>query len=575
MVCLLPLLGCDIWTGLLGGEGLACEQQQNCPPELLCVLGRCRRQPPDAAGTDRRTSDRDSHADRSVADHTTTDLIGRDRQPGDTEIRLPDAAIAEDGRVPDRGSADQSAPDAGITDAKRADSTAADTTSHPVDAATTDRHAALDVDGHDTLDLCALHSAQCGFILVDGSVIHCGPCPVDQICADQPANLCVTPPAACTVRNAECDYVAEEDGGWAYCGSCPIGQSCGACADPTSGCPSNRCGQPSACGLAECGFGDNGTHCGECPLGLDCSEDRRCVAMTRPLQWGPPQTWTAMPAEHGAYFNGRLHGEGGQGWYYLESGKWNGNGLLSDLPAAELARERFGNFPIVYDATTERALPDYTALTADGCSMCDTCGGHLGWFGHVFVRRDGLEMFFSSSVPCADWWDNEIFLSFRTDTQSSWSSPRLLDTTTVAKREPVSRDGLDDSVYNPVLLPDNRTLLFNKSNQMAVARRPGPVPGDTAFELIRLLDLDEGIVAVHPLELSCEGTHLIFQTTSSTNEEQTLIAKILAYEPFALGAARLYTGVTDINGRIDESSDCSLVLDGMKQVGIKFRRRIW
>ena len=328
---------------------------------------------------------------------------------------------------------------------------------------------------------CADLPDQCGNIDDGcGDALLCG-CDDDEICGAVEANRCSCAKDVCNGRCGEVDdgcggKLACEcstpntcgGGGTAgMCGCTPdvCGARCGRIADGCAGsstCPNNcvfpavcggvtpnQCGVRAICDNIECGLvadGDRQVWCASCATGQAC-ESNRCVPATRPFCWGPPEVWTAVEEPFGPEMIAVPRVENGELFLYV---------ARENLDDSDPACRRHGRLPLRdwttpvlerYEALESSNFDDLSAAT---CRQHDRpCHGKV-WAGAPI--NDGLEMIYDANYPCFDWSDNELYISTRASIGEPWSRGEYVPN--LGTRNAFT----EDSIRNPVLMPDRRTL---------------------------------------------------------------------------------------------------------------------
>jgi hypothetical protein len=382
----------------------------------------------------------------------------------------------------------------------------------------------------DELDLdCGLASDGCR------GEIACGPCTWPEWCGGAGTDNICGRPAACISASAVCGYL-----GTIFCGDCEGGEMCGAQLP-------NQCGRPASC-LAEgieCGFSSatRGLFCGGCGYGEMC-ESGACVASVRPFCWSDPEPIADL----------------GFRWHARPSAELGELVLYADHPAEDaVGCRRAGSIALLDYSTISTAsrslLPatDFSALPLSGCGDNDQLECE-GFVGTPRVRPGALELFISADYRCADWWDAEIYLSFRTSTVEPWSLPELV----VGRYEVEPLDG----VLYPVLLSDRRTLLYRDDlvlpNAIGVARRGSSIPGDASF--LRLAGIPTPVRSPYPEAISCDGRFLLLYDELPDGDDRPTIVEIVSVEPLELGPPEPYQGAGGLGG-FTESPDCGALYD--------------
>jgi hypothetical protein len=279
--------------------------------------------------------------------------------------------------------------------------------------------------------------------------------------------------------------------------------------------------------------------------------------------------------------------ERGETWLVLTTKQWEGTATGGSRPYTDcqvMARVRIPDLLNPETSTVQR-LPadDFSGLATSTCfcSPCDT--NCAGWTATPFLRRDGLEMFFSANYPCGDWNDEELYVSYRATTADPWSAPRLVP---VSRRDPTF-----DSAVLPVLLSDGRTLIFRHRDDDAspfalrVARRAKPNPGDTSFVevgwLDRAADLHETIAGglvqdILPTGVGCDGVTLLYVRNVMRGDGsqwfEPRIVPIVSFDPLEFGTPTTFGGAPMREGYgeilvVRERPDCGMATAGRTDPG--------
>lgn len=423
---------------------------------------------------------------------------------------------------------------------------------------------------------CATLSADCGDTGDGcGGTLACGTCTAPAHCGGGGApNVCGRP-AICDRSGALCDYL-EDNGQLEECGQCSYETMCGVHTP-------NQCGRPALCGNTACGFSPrsrDAAWCGGCPLGQACVNSN-CEPTARPYCWSDPESVDAYTNTFGEMHPSFVV-EAGAAWLYGASYFWADR----DPGCNRHARVRLTS-PLTIDAGSFERVPT-TDLDDIDTSLCmATTISCLGWNTSPRVRADGLEMFFSSSFPCADWADTEIYVSARATTTDAWGPPVFVDALSTLRAD------INDGVSWPVLMPDRRTLLYSEGDGvMSVAVRPTTRAGDTSFMRAGRVTIDDDDVEtdafvrwLSPLALSCDQAYLIYIRVVRFNDgrldsHEPRIARIASLDPPVFVDVRPYTGAvigeharsTNVRG-LSETPDCSRVYYGTPR-GLYYRRRV-
>ena len=411
-----------------------------------------------------------------------------------------------------------------------------------------------------------------------GETVTCGECDAPMQCGAVTPNRCDLP-TACRPPSIECGYVL--DGAEpVFCGDCAGGALCGMVAP-------NRCTRPPPCEAAgaTCGLladSSTTTWCGSCDRNQAC-DNNRCGPSTNPVCWSDPVPLNAHSSEQGM-----LVPEDPPALYAATTRYQD-----TDNGCRRIIRLGLKNHGEVDPSRVERlARLELDHLDRAGCRRAPTttCDGFLEF---PKVRADGLELFFSASYPCADWEDGEFYGAFRLDLHAPWSVPRLLGTLTTFEAD------FDDGAYNPLLLEDNRTMVYVERNgtraatqrNLIVARRPTTTPGDLRFQRMEVIEIEsetttdgERVALVLIATLSCDRRYLIYkrEVVIPENNVRVDVRQLEIHWPGpTFGPSQPYPGLPSGNHRagtsfraITVSPDCQALYITTLRDGPTVRRRV-
>lgn len=422
-------------------------------------------------------------------------------------------------------------------------------------------------------EVCGLERAEeCGCRKA-GCAGRCGTfddgCGASMECACAPPQTCggggQSGMCGCTARtecNQACGFVLDGCGARLDCGDpCVFPEVCG-------GVVPNECAPRSACDGVQCGLVDSGetlgkVWCGGCPNGQAC-EGNLCVPAVRPFCWSDPQLWTEIDESYGPEAVAVPFIERGRVWLYI------GN---HQLASDDVGCRRHARLPML-DWTTpvlasyeQLRTSDFSNLPMSSCRIGDPpCRGKVST---PAVRPDGLEMFYDGNYPCFDWWDNELYVATRSSLDDPWSQGEFISFLSTRN------DTKDDGVNSPLMLPDNRTLIYRRAGFLEYTRRATTRAGDRSFTSTTALPLidevdnpGEFVNQLNAMSISCDGEHLLYTRSvhnangSAAHEGRRV--KILSIDPVQLGTAEPYDvpahGWWSAYGAviaIAESPDCS------------------
>lgn len=179
-----------------------------------------------------------------------------------------------------------------------------------------------------------------------------------------------------------------------------------------------------------------------------------------------------------------------------------------------------------------------------------------GALSSPWIRADGHELFASSSYPDGSAIDPEIAVSSRGSSAVPWSMSLTVDALGI----PILGT---DGVYAPVLMADDRTLLYlRRSGEVYSGYRASTQAGDPSFLPVSAIDAAGGkLENITGLALSCDGANLIYV---DANSHVALLAPIRDLpvgpgEAFRIGPpGRLAVTLSPPDlVRATESPDCS------------------
>ena len=416
---------------------------------------------------------------------------------------------------------------------------------------------------------CAAAGADCGEPS-DGCVgfLDCGDCAWPRSCGGGGTPFRCGRPSACINAGAVCGYTSD-GADLVNCGDCEDGEICGVPAPGT-------CGRPAACVALgrRCGpLADGGgtVWCGQCALGQACNPTGDCAAVPRAFCFEPGSHRMDSIVEVAARSFGSAVAELGRLWLYATTEHFR---TYEGDPACN----RMARMPMLDLVTASIAAiePVLTSTFVQQPGMCADIDCR-GWLSMPQLRRDGLEMFFHTSYPCAVWEDREIYLAYRLADGAPWRTPRFVPLSTPG-------DTPWDPVLYPVLLADARTLVYLDGNAQAVfkyARRRTSTPGDVSFQGLGPVMLRDPYPdgshpqSMSPRSLSCDGAHLIYgRRTAADQQYEARIAKIRSTNPLVFGSPRAYGDGFSPAEAIVESPDCSVVYHAGPASLLEYRRII-
>lgn len=269
---------------------------------------------------------------------------------------------------------------------------------------------------------------------------------------------------------------------------------------------------------------------GACPDSW--SEDRPFRAPARcPLPAAEPPWCYAAPVPFQGFIDNDLSGVGsfgidadGSTWLYLFTERWQTPRGNNDT---ELARARLVAFDRLDPGSFER-LPGAPELSAS----------FRGWGWRPQLRARGDEILFHASYPDGAWWDEELWsLARRWD--GTWSAAPLLGLVALDN----GRDETDaDQAYTPILLPDDRTLLYSRLTPSGrpdtrFGRRRSTRAGDRDFEPLPRLAFDAKASEAHTLDCHRRGVVYVREVTTGSTTRGLVRAPILGFDPLEFGVA--------------------------------------
>jgi len=388
------------------------------------------------------------------------------------------------------------------------------------------------------------------------------------------AGRCDVPPECASI---DCGFVGD-----VFCGDCTSGALCGVVTP-------NSCDRPAPCSAASATCGlltANGAPvwCGNCDVNQACI-DHTCAESPRPFCWPEERPLPLRNSERPVFVPDPTPSLYVATKLYIDEHDDEGCRRHAIMPLR--------SHGIVDTSTVIRlGTTDLDHLSPAQCRPPNN-GSCDGYAEHPRVRADGLEMFFSASYPCADWWDPELYLATRPDLHSPWEAPVFLSglSTFVAD--------IDDGVMNPVLLEDRRTLLYatrspeggsESHRNIHIARRQTTVPGDTSFvrvgshEIEPATSEDGGRVYLVLLwDVSCDGEYLLYKREVSLNTGTRVEPRRARLswpgptfgepEPWDAVPQGTHAAATSI-GIAAETADCSAIYIGRRggEVSYKLRR---
>ena len=454
--------------------------------------------------------------------------------------------------------ADASAPDQGSPPSSDAGHRAADATPVPDTGA-----------AQCTPRDCAAAGAECG-APSDGcfGFLDCGGCRWPGWCGGGGSAYRCGRPSACINAGVACGYV-DDGGSLVRCGACEAGEICDV---PRPG----VCGRPAACvavgrGCGPLVEGGEALWCGDCPLGEVCNADGDCAPVQRGLCFEPSSQPLDSTLDRSVEIHGAAFAEQGRLWLY-------GSTDYFAIHEGDPACSRLMRMPML-DMVTSSSVAIEPVATSTFVQQPGACtrGGCRGWVSLPRLRRDGLEMLFDTSYPCAVWEDVEIYLAHRTSAGAPWRPPRFVPVSTLG-------DEPWDPVGNPVLLADNRTLVYSDGNDSATfkyARRRSTTPGDVSFQARGPAPLSDPAAdgsdptALIPRSLSCDGEHLIYARRFFGGQpNEARIVEILSTDPLLFGSPRVYGDGLRPADVVVESPDCSVVYHWGARQAPSYRRII-
>lgn len=238
---------------------------------------------------------------------------------------------------------------------------------------------------------------------------------------------------------------------------------------------------------------------------IDTVEGRVCIpnlvcsggACERDFCWGEPRKVRGLDSAETTDLMATPVVEGGATWLYFVTNRY--------YEGPERCED--GTVPCNHHAKVRLGSPDQAELsTLERLPTGDFDG--KGWSGTPHVANGGLEMFFESSRPDAEWWEGETYLATRASREAPWGTPVLA--VDVPPSPPFS-----SSVHRPVLLPDRKSLALIQDNirWAVIYRRQTTTPGDAAFEYLGRILTFEGNGdewELWPMSVSSDGKHLFY-----------------------------------------------------------------
>lgn len=144
------------------------------------------------------------------------------------------------------------------------------------------------------------------------------------------------------------------------------------------------------------------------------------------------------------------------------------------------------------------------------------------------VRRGQLELFATwGNRDGTSLEDARIFLAARPAASSPFSSLQELS----------ELHRLSGGIFDPLLLPDARTLVYRHESRqgLSFARRPTTQAGDAAFADIKQVVLDS---YASSLSLSCDGGHVLYSVRRTSGAEARA-ARIVQLDPVEVGPSQV------------------------------------
>lgn len=240
----------------------------------------------------------------------------------------------------------------------------------------------------------------------------------------------------------------------------------------------------------------------------------------------------------------------GTRWIYGMSSRLDGPGSTRTLPARQRLASPRGAVPGSFERLPLLGEPT------------DTLRGVIQG---LRARGDGLELYFLTTFP--DAGPARIAQAWRARLADDWSAARV--------RVLPPPDAVPPSMVqaSPVLLPDDRTLLFRSGSAVGsvvvAARRASTTAGDGGFaSTVEPVVVDGGddAVGVISLGLSCDRRHLLYTRVYADPRDPTQrwgearIVALRSLEPLVLGQPQVVPvagGRLDANTTLGEAPDCS------------------
>ena len=219
-----------------------------------------------------------------------------------------------------------------------------------------------------------------------------------------------------------------------------------------------------------------------CPVPWPPRPAELCYGLAAPVGGLPPATNTGAVATV----------EGGQRWLYFES-----THAAPTAGSTQLFRVALSSPGQAEAGTLARVSINPEGPTVSGAVSAP------------WIRADGHELFVSSSYPDGSLIDPEIAVSSRGSLGAPWSKSMTIDAIGV----PIIGS---DGVFAPVLMADDRTLLYVRSSgEVYSSFRASTEPGDRSFLPVAAIDAGGKLENLSGLALSCDGAHLIYVDASS------------------------------------------------------------
>lgn len=221
--------------------------------------------------------------------------------------------------------------------------------------------------------------------------------------------------------------------------------------------------------------------------------------------YSPPRLFIALNALGGRH--GSVQAEAGQAiregddvWLYFSTDRFA-------LPV--------GATSAYYPHVARTKLPSPSEVDEESTSYVPivpepTREGPAGWTSPPRLRADGAELFTHSSVPDANFADEELFVARRRAADCTFAPMEVIEGLTQSNNGSVG-DAPGDEARLPLLFPDFATLLFRRGEETGIrtsyARRSTPMAGAIDFEHVSGEDpfADRWAAAA----LSADLTHLL------------------------------------------------------------------